>query len=58
MKWTRLSCCSFAANTVRLQLHALAYNLGNFMAEVAVPSQLFEEMLRLIEGLRQRPAPA
>ena len=24
MKWTRLSCCSFAANAVRLQLHALA----------------------------------
>ncbi|HEX9272030.1 MAG TPA: hypothetical protein VGA01_07440, partial [Candidatus Binatia bacterium] len=26
-----LSCCSFAANAVRLQLHALAYNLANFM---------------------------
>jgi hypothetical protein len=22
IKWTRLSCCSFAANAVRLQLHA------------------------------------
>jgi hypothetical protein len=31
IKWTRRSCRSFAANTVRLQLHALAYNLGNFM---------------------------
>jgi len=31
IKWTRLSCCSFAANAVRLQLHALAYNLGNFL---------------------------
>src|SRR5712671_3770499 len=31
IKWTRLSCRSFAANAVRLQLHALAYNLGNFM---------------------------
>jgi hypothetical protein len=97
VKWTRLSCCSFAANAVRLQLHALAYNLANFMrtlalpeavahwsltslreklvkigarivtharyvtfqvAEVAVPSQLFEEILRLIDGLRPRPAPA
>jgi hypothetical protein len=97
LKWTRLSCCSFAANAVRLQLHALAYNLANFMrtlalpetvkhwsltslrdklvkigakivtharhvtfqmAEVAVPSQLFEEILRLIDGLRPRPAPA
>jgi hypothetical protein len=28
IKWTRLSCRTFAAN-VRLQLHALAYNLGN-----------------------------
>ncbi len=26
IKWTRLSCRSFAANAVRLQLHALAYN--------------------------------
>ena len=97
MKWTRLSCCSFAANAVRLQLHALAYNLANFMrtlalpeavkhwsltslkeklvkigakivtharyvtfqmAEVAVPKELFQEILRLIDGLRPRPAPA
>jgi hypothetical protein len=28
IKWTRLSCRSFPANAVRLQLHALAYNLG------------------------------
>jgi hypothetical protein len=97
IKWTRLSCCSFAANAVRLQLHALAYNLANFMrtlalpeavkqwsltslreklvkigakvvrhgryvifqmAEVAVPKELFQEILRLIAGLRPRPAPA
>lgn len=97
IRWTRLSCCSFAANAVRLQLHALAYNLANFMrtlatpepikdwsltslreklvkigakivthartvtfqmAEVAVPKELFEEILRLIDGLRPRPAPA
>jgi hypothetical protein len=97
IKWTRLSCCSFAANAVRLQLHALAYNLANFMrtlalpktvkqwsltslreklvkigakvvrhgryvifqmAEVAVPRELFQEILRLIDGLRPRPAPA
>ena len=25
IKWTRLSCHSFAANAVRLRLHALAY---------------------------------
>jgi len=96
IKWTRLSCCSFAANPVRLQLHALAYSLANFMrtlalpeavahwsltslreklvkigakvvrharyavfqmAEVAVPRELFEKILRLIDGLRQQPAP-
>jgi hypothetical protein len=31
IRWTRLSCRTFAANAVRLQLHALAYNFGNFM---------------------------
>src|ERR1700730_15523785 len=33
----RLSCRSFAANDVRLQLHALAYNLGNFLRTLAMP---------------------
>ncbi len=33
----RISCRSFAANAVRLQLHALAYNLGNFMRTLAMP---------------------
>ena len=28
---------TFAANAVRLQLHALAYNLGNFMRTLAMP---------------------
>jgi hypothetical protein len=97
IKWTRLSCCSFAANAVRLQLHALAYNLANFMrtlalpeavaqwsltslreklvkigakivrharyaifqmAEVAVPRELFDQILQRIDGLRRRPASA
>ena len=97
IKWTRLSCRSFAANAVRLQLHALAYNLGNFMrtlampktaepwsltslreklikigakvvshgryvtfqmAEVAVPRQMFAEILSLIARLQAPPAPA
>ena len=31
INWTRLSCRKFRDNAVRLQLHALAYNLGNFM---------------------------
>jgi hypothetical protein len=37
IKWTRLSCRTFAANAVRLQLHALAYNLGNLHADLAMP---------------------
>jgi Transposase DDE domain group 1 len=96
IKWTRLSCRTFAANAVRLQLHALAYNLGNFlrtlatpepikdwtltslkeklikigakvvshgryiafqMAEVAIPRQMFQEILRLIAELRPQPPP-
>ncbi len=95
IKWTRLSCRSFAANAVRLQLHSLAYNLGNFlrtlatpdpikdrsltslkeklikigakvvshgryvafqMAEVAIPRNLFADILRMIAELRPLPA--
>ncbi len=37
IKWTRLSCMKFAANAVRLQLHALAYNLANFLRTLATP---------------------
>ena len=37
IQWTRLLCRTFAANAVRLQLHALAYNLGNFMRTLAMP---------------------
>ena len=90
-----MSCRAFAANAVRLQLHALAYNLGNFlrtlatpepikdwsltslkeklikigakivshgryvvfqMAEVAIPRNLFADILRLITELRLPPA--
>ena len=40
IKWTRLSCRSFAANAVRLQLHALAYNLGNFLRTQATPEPI------------------
>ena len=97
INWTRLSCHSFRNNEVRLQLHALAYNLGNFlrtlalpeavehwslttlreklvkigakivrhgryvtlqMAEVAIPRDLFADILRRIDRLRPKPAPA
>ena len=34
IKRTRLSCRSFATNAVRLQLNALAYNLGNFLRKL------------------------
>jgi hypothetical protein len=37
VKWTRLSCHDFADNQVRLQLFALAYNLGNFLRRLALP---------------------
>jgi hypothetical protein len=38
--WTRLSCRTFAANAVRLQHHALAYNLGNFLRSLATPEPI------------------
>ena len=37
VKWTRLSCHDFRDNQVRLQLFALAYNLGNFLRRLALP---------------------
>ena len=40
MRWTRLSCRSMVANAVRLQLHALAYNLANFLRTLALPEQI------------------
>jgi hypothetical protein len=40
IKWTRLSCRTFAANAVRLQLQALAYNLGNFLRTLATPEPI------------------
>jgi Transposase DDE domain group 1 len=40
IKWTRLSCRTFSANAVRLQLHALAYNLGNFLRTLATPEPI------------------
>jgi hypothetical protein len=97
IKWTRLSCRTFAANSVRLQLHALALQSRQFlrtlatpepiknwsltslkeklikigakvvshgryvafqMAEVAIPRQMFQEILRLIAKLRPQPPQA
>ncbi|MGZ8901711.1 MAG: transposase, partial [Limisphaerales bacterium] len=97
IRWTRLSCRSFKANAVRLQLHTLAYNLGNFtrtlalpepvghwslmtlreklvkigakvvrhrryvtfqLAEVAIPRDLFADILERIDQLRPTDTPA
>ena len=40
IKWTRLSCRKFRNNEVRLQLHALAYNLANFMRTLVLPKEV------------------
>ena len=40
IKWTRLSYRKFRNNEVRLQLHALAYNLANFMRTLALPKEV------------------
>ena len=40
VKWTRLSCRTMKANAVRLQLHALAYNLANFLRTLALPDEM------------------
>ena len=37
LKWTRLSCRRFKDNQARLQLFALAYNLANFLRQLALP---------------------
>ena len=39
VRWTRLSCRSLEANAVRLQLHALAYNLANFFRTLVLPER-------------------
>ena len=35
-----MSCRKFRNNEVRLQLHALAYNLANFMRTLALPEEV------------------
>ena len=40
LNWTRLSCHGFDANQVRLQLFVLAYNLGNFLRRLALPTSV------------------
>jgi hypothetical protein len=50
IKWTRLSCRTFAANAVRLQLHALAYDLGNFLRTLATPEPIKDWSLTSLKG--------
>jgi hypothetical protein len=38
--WTKLSCHDFKDNQVRLQLFALAYNLGNFLRTWVLPKKI------------------
>jgi hypothetical protein len=40
VKWTKLSCRTFKDNQTRLQLFALAYNLGNFLRRLALPKRV------------------
>ena len=40
IRWTRLSCRLFRNNAARLQLHALTYNLANFMRTLALPKEV------------------
>jgi hypothetical protein len=62
IRWTRLSCRSFAANAARLQLHALAYNLGNFfLRTLATPESIKDWSLTSLKekllGARPRAGP-
>jgi hypothetical protein len=49
LNWTRLSCHGFADNQVRLQLFALAYNLGNFLRRLALPKSISHWSLRTLQ---------
>jgi hypothetical protein len=51
VRWTKLSCHDFVDNEVRLQLFALAYNLGNFLRRLALPRGLKWTMTTLREKL-------
>ena len=48
--WTRLSCKRFCDNEVRLQLHALAYNLGVFLQGVDLPVEIADGSLTSLQS--------
>jgi hypothetical protein len=45
---TRLSCHDFIDNQFRLQLFALAYNLGNFFRQIVLPESIRNWTLRTL----------
>jgi hypothetical protein len=49
LSWTRLSCSRFISNQVRLALFILAYNLGNFLRRLALPSEISHWSLRSVQ---------
>jgi hypothetical protein len=49
INWTRLSCKSMAQNEVRLQLHALAYNLGVFLQGTDLPQEMADWSLTSLQ---------
>ena len=58
IKWTRLSCRKFRDNAVRLQLHALAYNLANFMRTLALPKEVEHWSLTTLREKARSPPTA
>jgi len=55
VKWMRLSCHDFVDNQVRLELFALAYNLGNFLRRL-LGRRLFHHYLNNVHGLTSATA--
>lgn len=49
INWTRLSCKGMAQNEVRLQLHALAYNLGIFLQGADLPEEMVDWSLTSLQ---------
>jgi hypothetical protein len=49
INWTRLSCKGMAQNEVRLQLHALAYNLGVFLQGADLPEEMADWSLTSLQ---------
>ena len=49
INWTRLSCKGMAQNEDRLQLHALAYNLGVFLQGTDLPEEIADWSLTSLQ---------